>query len=45
MIVQETVTESTPIREMMVKMGLSPMRPPRGRASVMTAEVEYVFED
>ena len=45
MIVQETVTESIPIREMMVKMGLSPMPPPRGRASVVAGEVEYVFED
>ena len=45
MVVQQTVTESIPIREMMVKMGLSPMPPPRGRASVVAGEVEYVFED
>ena len=45
MIVQETVTEAIPIREMMVKTGLSPMPPPRGRASVVAGEVEYVFED
>ena len=45
MIVQETVTEAIPIREMMVKMGLSPMPPPRGRSSATAGEVEYVFED
>ena len=45
MIVQETVTESIPISEMMVKMGLSPMPPPRGRRAVLAGELEYVFAD
>ena len=45
MIVQQAVTEAVPIRETMIKMGVSPMLPPRGRAPVGTGDVEYVFED
>ena len=39
------LTDSILIREMMVKMRLSPIPPPRGRASVAAAEVGYVFTD
>jgi hypothetical protein len=45
MAIRETVTEATPIREMMVKMGLSPMPPPRGKMSVPAGELEYLFEE
>ena len=41
---RETVTEATPISEMMIKMGLSPMPPPRGKMRVPAGELQYLFE-
>ena len=44
MIEQETVTESIPTQEMMEKLGLAPMPPPRGFQRGPAGELDYVAE-
>lgn len=43
--VTSVVTETVGIQEMMKKMGLAPMPPPRGRSAVPAGELDYMFED
>lgn len=45
MKVLESVTTQEGITEMMVKMGLSALPPPRGRARRQRGELDYVFTD